>query len=207
MSASTEHNSDDWLDDFSEKDASKVNEGVLTFLDTPVDRNSLHSANIFTIRESSLQTGWVGLKQCYRNLDATGRVEIVYQYRQMEKLRIVHQQGIAKAVIVNQSIQLEDVSAGANICVQAEVRVFYFNPDGSYSLINGPYMRKFLDGYYPYYVTMEIHYPGSLLLFKNTRPRAQKGFKVENTLNMLHIKAWFEGELMTDIRFLPDSRL
>ena len=198
---------EDWLNDDSEERAAQINEGSLVFLTSPIDTTVLHSENLFTIKENSLQTGWVELKQCYRNLDVIARVEIVYNYRQMRDLKVVHHQGIGKAKVVDQSVQLEDVSEQASVCVQAEVRVFYLNPDGRYSLVNGPYMRKFLDGYYPYYVSFEIHFPGQLLSFEDTLPPAQKGFDVRRSKDRLEISAWFEGKLNTEIRFRPRSRL
>lgn len=192
---------DVWWDDDSEERALAVNEGDLVFLAPPFSENVLHSENTITINEASLDTGWVAIEQCYRNLDPFIKVDVVYQYKQMKDLRVISHDGIDKAVVVENSVQLEGVSRKASLCVQADVRVFYTNSDKSFSLINGPYFRKFLHGYYPYHVSFVINYPEDLIVFKETVPHQQEGFDVENKGNKLFINAWFEGALMTEVRF------
>ena len=69
------------------------------------------------------------------------------------------------------------------------------------SLINGPYHRRFLDGFYPYHVSLNIHYPYSLLLFQDSTPEQQNGFSVIQETNKIIIDTYFEGILNTEIRF------
>lgn len=192
---------DAWFNDDSETRALAVNEGRLVFLVPPADRSGLYTDNVLMISEQSLNSGWVKLKQCHHNLDAVNKVDIVYTYIQMKNLRIDSRQGIGEAKVAGQSVQLENVTRHASLCIKADVRVFYRNEDGSFSLRNGPYYRKFLDGYYPYNVTMEINYPGQLLSFIESQPKSQQGFEVKQLANQIRINAWFDGALRTEMRF------
>lgn len=189
-----------WFNSDDEPSTEQVSEGALQFI-SPPKKAVLHSINTLTIDENSLDNGWVGLVQCYKHLDAVPVAEVVYRYRQMRGLRITASHNIGSAQLQGQSVQLRDVLRGAELCIRAEVRIFYQNPDQTYSLINGPFHRKFLDGYYPYHVTLNIHYPGKRLILERTRPATQSGFEVKQAANSLTIDSHFEGMLNTEIIF------
>jgi hypothetical protein len=196
-----------WFEDDSEQRALDVSEGELAFLPsrpTRADGRPLpHSFNRLTIAADSLDSGWVWLQQCHRGLDAVAEAQVVYRYKQMRGLRVASHSNIGRAWVEGASVQLQDVGREAKLCIEAEVRVFYRNPDGSFSLVNGPYHRKFLDGYYPYHVTLEVHYPADRLAFRTTRPSAQPGLVVMAAPGTLTLDAWFEGKLNTEIHFAP----
>ena len=183
-----------------EADEEEVNTGDLRFLPPPVDASVLHSLSRIEISPESLESGWVSLRQCYYNLDAVPRVEVVYDYNEMRNLAVAGTRGIGKAEVQGQSVQLEDVSANASLCVAASIRNFYAQPEG-YVLKNGPYMRRFLDGYFPFRVSLEVIYPQELLRFHSVVPGAQQGFDVETGSGRLAFDAWFEGRLETRIGF------
>lgn len=189
-----------WLNSVDEEKAENVNEGQLNFLQS-TDKNVLHSINTLTITRHSIDTGWVSLHQCYRHLDQLPEVEITYQYRFIRHLKLVSKNNIDKAELHDQSITLSNINENAEICVSAEVRIFYQNPDQTFSLVNGPYHRKFLDGYYPYHVTLKIHYPVKQLAFISSLPVAQPGFSVVNNNSTLIVDTLFEGILNTEIIF------
>jgi hypothetical protein len=191
---------DKWFNSDDEPSATQVSEGALRFIPPPA-KPVLHSINTLTIDENSIDNGWVGLTQCYRHLDAVSVAEVVYRYRHMRGLQITSTRNIGSARVQGQSVQLRDVLRDAELCIRAEVRIFYQNPDQTYSLVNGPFHRKFLDGYYPYHVTLNIHYPGERLVLENTRPATQAGFEVKRAANSLTIDSHFEGELNTEITF------
>ena len=67
-------------------------------------------------------------------------------------------------------------------------------------------MRRFLDGYYPMRVSMDIEVPREYLRFVDTRPHRQDGFKVHETAGGVHVDTWFEGKLYTEVRFEADFR-
>ncbi|WP_455206451.1 hypothetical protein [Kaarinaea lacus] len=186
---------------FEEK-ALQVNEGELEFLSTPPTDKLVHTVtNTITISDSSLETQWVTLHQCHKNLDAVATSEIVYQYEQMRNLRVEHYYGMDKAWVENQSVQMKDIEKGATLCVVADVRILKPNDKGGFVLRNGPYYRKFLDGYYPFHVQVNINYPKSSLVLNTTHPKPQHGFDVEEDSGRLTMDAWFEGKLMVEAQF------
>ena len=189
-----------WFNSDDEPSTAQVSEGALQFISPPA-KAVLHSINTLTIDENSIDNGWVGLAQCYKHLDAVPVAEVVYRYKQMRGLQITATHNIGSAQLQGQSVQLRDVLKGAELCITAEVRIFYQNPDQTYSLVNGPFHRRFLDGYYPYHVTLNIHYPGKRLLLERTTPAVQTGFEVRQASNSLTIDSYFEGVLNTEIIF------
>jgi hypothetical protein len=98
-------------------------------------------------------------------------------------------------------VQLQDVGKQAHVCLQASTRALRLQEDGSFALVNGPYMRKFLDGYYPMRVSMRVEYPPDLLQVAGITPSAQSGFAVRQKKGTLDFDAMFEGELRTTIQF------
>ena len=179
----------------------QVDEGELVFLEKLPDKPVLHSINILTIDTDSIDNGWVGLSQCYKNLDPVSAMDIVYSYRFMRNLKISSTINIGAARASEKLVELEHVQERAELCVTAEVRVFYQNKDGSFSLVNGPYHRKFLDGYFPFHVTLIINYPENKLNHIASQPQEQKGFKIQKESNKLLIDAVFAGMLSTEIIF------
>ncbi|MGD8560191.1 MAG: hypothetical protein PVG89_07755 [Gammaproteobacteria bacterium] len=193
-----------WFEGDFEEQALQVNEGKLEFLHQPPAHKAVHTVtNTITISDSSLKTQWVTLHQCHKNLDPVAQSEIVYRYKDMRNLRLEHYFGMDKAWIENQSVQMKDIDRGASLCILADVKIFRPVENGHYTLRNGPYFRKFLDGYYPFHVKLNIHYPKSALRLETTSPEAQSGFDVREDNGTLKMDAWFEGELMVEARFSP----
>jgi hypothetical protein len=204
----TEHMSSEqleqWFNDELQSDEERalaVNEGVLEFLIKPPEKAVHYSQNILTISQDSLNTGWVNLVQCHVNLDAVAASQVVYRYKRMRQLTVDSFEKMGKAWVEANSVQMEDVEKGAKLCIRADVGILYSNNDGSAVLKNGPFHRKFLDGYYPMHVSLEIRYPGALLKVESISPMAQPGFSVAQSKNTLTLDAWFEGELRTEVRF------
>ena len=190
-----------WLNDDSESKALQVNEGQLNFIDPIHDQSILYSDTHLWITPDSVQTGWVKMQQCYRHLDRVGRTDVVYAYREMNDLQVTRSEQIAQVRVKPHRVELEDVGKGAELCVQARVRILQRLSDNTYSMQNGPYHRKFFDGYYPYHVSLTVHYPGNELLLKRVEPEPQDGFHVTQKTGVLSIDSWFEGELRIDLEF------
>lgn len=196
----TQQEMDAWLKDDSESRIDKVNEGQLRLL-PPQDRDVLHSINRIVITQKSIDTGWIGVEQCYRHLDAVAEAQVVYQYKFLRDLKIIKHSGIAKAWIEGQSVQLQQVSKGAELCVQAEARAFYQNEDGSFTLASGPYQRRFLDGYYPMQVSLNVSYPRQRLRFLSVEPAKLSASIKEPHAEELRINSVFEGKLTMKVHF------
>lgn len=193
-----------WFQSDTMDSAPQVNEGQLKFLVSPPAKPVLHSHNEFTIDQVSIDQGWVKLLQCYQNLDAVPVAEVVYRYKFMQNLTIHSTKNIGKAQVVDQSVQLEDIQRNARLCITAEIRNFYQNEDKTFSLVNGPYHRKFLDGYYPYHLTYVIRYT-SQLRFVASNPTDQSGFRVTLKPQHIELDSWFEGMLNTEFNFVEDK--
>lgn len=193
--------SDDPAPPGSEK-VTRVNEGELEFIQPITKKPVVHSHNTFTIDKNSIENGWVKLKQCYKHLNAVPYTEVVYQYRHMRNLKVHSTKHIGRAFVdKNQSVQLEDTKKNATICITAEVRNFYQNEDKTFSLVNGPYHRKFFDGYYPYHLTLDIRFDQSLE-YLNSSPVEKKHFTIAKGKNNLLVDTWFQGRLNTEFRFI-----
>lgn len=190
-----------WLDEDGESQALRVNEGQLNFIDPIHDQSILYSDTHLWITSESMQTGWVKMRQCYRHLDRVARTDIVYAYREMNNLQVTRSKQIAQVRVKPHAVELEDVGKGAELCVQAKVRILQRLSDKTYSMQNGPYHRKFFDGYYPYHVGLTVHYSSNKLQLKRVEPRPQDGFYVTEKTGILSIDSWFEGELRIGLEF------
>lgn len=194
---------DDNIDEFDQdfKSADDVNEGQLVFLTDPPAKPVLHSKNTFTLTQNSIDFGWVILEQCYSHLDKVPDMEIVYRYKQMTGLELISSQNITDIQMTDRSAVLKQVGDMAEICIRALVRNFYQNPDKTFSLVNGPYHRRFLDGYYPYHLSLTVNFTGLDLRLIRTIPARQAGFEALISHQSLSIDTLFEGKLNTELVF------
>lgn len=180
--------------------ALRVNEGDLVFLGNPPAKAVHHHHNYIVIDHDSLRSGWVWIRQCHENLDVFERVEIVFDATRVMDLVVLSSAEIARAEVVGASVQLEDVRAGARLCLALRSRALW--PEGDrLELRNGPFMRKFLDGYYPMHVTMDVRFPAELLRFTGVNPKPQTGLVVHDESGVVRLDAWFEGRLTTRVQF------
>jgi hypothetical protein len=183
-----------------EERIASVNEGTLHFLAEPPPRPVHHHANRIRILESSLADGWVRLEQCHEHLDPVPATQILFHPERIRDIRVLATEGIARAYVEGPSVQLEEIAQGARLCLSAQSRALHALPGGRYRLQNGPYMRRFLDGYYPMRVSLEIEYPPARLSLWGHEPDPQPGFRVSERPGRVSADAWFEGRLTT--RFL-----
>ena len=199
---------EDWFVENPDAIYDAINEGELTFLDKPPEIQVHHHHNTIIVLKSSIETGWVKLLQCHDNLDIFPRLQIVYNKDKIHDLRITQQKNIGEARVEGHTVQLTDVNSNARLCVEAESRALIAQKDGTFVLQNGPFMRKFLDGYFPMRVSIDIKLPANLS-FITIEPGEQKGFKVIKGKQSLHLDAWFEGRLVTRIRFklVPETAI
>ena len=177
-----------------------INEGELNFLDKPPDNPVHHHHNTFIILKNSIETGWIKLLQCHENLDTFHRAQIIYNEGRIRNLHVTEQDNIAEARVEGHTVQLTDVKNNARLCIEAESRALIAQEDGSFVLQNGPFMRKFLDGYFPMRVSIDIKWPADLS-FVAIEPVEQQGFNVTRDKQRLQLDTWFEGRLVTRIRF------
>ncbi len=201
----TESELEAWFEDDSRSLPQRMpaDEGTLQFLATPPQKRTPTSTNVLRIGVASRQEGWVEITQCHRQLDPISRVEVIYQYQQMRNLRIRGTKNIGKTWVEDSSVQMEDVKENAELCVELEARVLYRQDDGSFILRNGPFQRRFLDGFFPMHTVLDVDYRESGLYFADVTPGPAPGFSVTSQPGRLKLDAWFEGQLTLAIRFSP----
>jgi hypothetical protein len=187
--------------DLSFESAGDVNEGGLHFLETAPAKPVHHHQNHIRIDSDSLHSGWVSLSQCHDHLDAVPRAQITFREGFVRNLKVDHFTHIEDAWTEGASVQLRNVEPGARLCLSVQTHALRNTGNGYFNLTNGPYMRKFLDGYYPMRVTLEVDYPLSLLKLIDITPPAQPGMKVDESPGAIRMEALFEGELQLLIQF------
>lgn len=190
----------------AEKSAVDVNEGALVFLREPPLKPVHHHHNAVQISEASLDDGWTVLTQCHENLDQVPATQIVFNAERVRNLKVLRTRNVGSAWADGASVQLRDVAADAEVCLQADARALRNHGDGTYSLMNGPFMRRFLDGYYPMRVSMSVKLLTPRIRYVAIDPAPQAGFRVWELTDGVNYDAWFEGRLFTVIRFAtPDG--
>ena len=185
--------------------ATDVNEGSLVFLNRKPSKPVHHHHNHLVISAHSLETGWVWLRQCHDNLDQVPRAQIVFKPGRVRDLQITTNNNIADSWVEDNTVQLRDVRAGARLCVTAWTRALESRADGQFAMSNGPFMRKFLDGYYPMHVSMDINFTGTGLQLISVSPKQQTGFAINQQPESISFEAWFEGRLKTELMFSAAS--
>jgi len=196
----------DWFENDVETSTDHVNEGELAFLVVPPVEAVHHLRNTVTLDRDSRASGWVHLEQCHYNIDDVPRAQILFHKDRIRNLRIRYAANIGAYWVEGASVQLTDIGKGSSLCLDADSQALSANGDGSYRIDNGPFMRRFLDGYYPMRVTERILLAGSGLRFAGIEPARQPGFVVAVGDDAIRFDAWFEGRLRTAVKLLPADR-
>jgi len=184
---------DDW-----QQRAEEVNEGELLILPLRPDLKEYHHQSRLKITHQSLKTGWVDMVQCHTNLDVTPALQIVFTRDRVRDLLISSHSKINRVWVEENTVQLEDISEGSRLCLGLKTRALRINRK-KIILKNGPFMRQFLDGYYPMRMSMRVEYPAQRMRLLGIKPEGiAKGIE-DNGL--LDIDVRFEGRLTTEINF------
>jgi hypothetical protein len=199
----TQQELEDWFNDDSAARIAAVNDGNLVFLRQPPTKPVHHHHNIITVTDDTVASGWAELSQCHEHLDKVPATQIVFRPERVRDLEIVSYQGIGQAWVEGASVQLREIGPDARICLKLQSQVMFLNTDGTYHVNNGPFMRRFFDGYYPMHVSMEVQLHTDKLRYLDITPAQQDGFKVTATRRLVKFDVWFEGRLQTLIRFKP----
>ena len=200
-----ESDAEDWWEENLDEKALSVNEGDLVFLAPQSHRKVHHHHNRITLHSSSLSDGWITMYQCHQQIDAVPDAQIVYRKGRVRDLSIQSKRNIGQVWVEGRTVQLRDILDDAELCIKVNSKALISNFDGTYTLSNGPFMRRFLDGYYPMHVTMDITLPENCLRVEHMSPQRQYGFEVRHGIDRLSIDTWFEGRLLTAITFSSNS--
>jgi len=184
-----------------EFDIFDINEGELRFLERPPERPPhLHSTHVF-ITEDSLKSGWVTAKQCHYHLDQVSALQVVFNERRVRRIEILQADNIERAWVQGASVQVTNVGKDAVLCLRSENLAIKRNQaERSYEWHGGPYMRRFLDGFFPMQVKLAIDYPADTIRLESIDPGSLR-FKTVAQPGLIRLDALFEGKLDITIRF------
>jgi hypothetical protein len=125
----------------------------------------------------------------------------VFGKNRVRNIKIISFKNIERAWVEGTTVQFENIKDNASICIQANTHSLTVLPDGTYKLRNGPFMRRFLDGYFPMHVSLDLKYGQTDLVLTSFSPHVQKGFSVEQRDGEIKIDTVFEGRLNTEFHF------
>jgi hypothetical protein len=183
-----------------EQRAQAVNEGELQLLDKPPAAAAHYHHNRMMITEQSLRDGWVTMYQCHSDLDKVHASQIVYDADHIRDIEIQSYENIGSARVERNTVQMTDIEAESEICISADKRVLSYE-NGSYYLRLGPFMRRFLDGYYPMHVRLEVCYPDIIELRKTKPVNAITHWDTAKQRFHADIDVWVVGKLEIELMF------
>ncbi len=140
-------------------------------------------------------------EQCHEHLDPVAATQILFHPQRVRAIRVLSSNGIGHIETSEASVQLQNIGSAATLCLSAKSRALKPLQDGRFLLENGPYMRRFLDGYYPMLVSLDIRYPVDLLVLEHQEPAAQPGFRTRAHPGRIEAETRFEGRLYTRFTF------
>jgi len=184
-----------------EQQALAVNEGELQLLEAPPEPASHFHHTRLLVTEQSLHDGWVIMYQCHSDLDRVASTQIVYQQDRISNIRVVSSQNIGSARVEGHTVQMKDISPESKICISADRRALSYEK-GRYYLRLGPFIRRFLDGYYPMHVRVEVCYPKFLRLVSSSPVKAHNYEK--NNTAYADIDIWVVGKLNIELVFVGE---
>ncbi|TVP87484.1 MAG: alpha/beta hydrolase [Thioalkalivibrio sp.] len=203
LSLATAAETDPFDDDsLWEPPRSESNRGALNFLTDPPEDPVHHHHNQIIVMASSLDDGWVTLRQCHNDIDRVGRAQILYNGDTTRDLEIESQNNIEETWVDGASVQLREVQPDAELCVNARSKMLQVLDDGEYLLENGPFMRRYLDGYFPMRVTVAVSWGDLDLSLAESEPQSQPGFEVTESPHGVILETTFEGRLKTALRLV-----
>lgn len=185
-----------------QQQALEVNEGELQILEHPPEAASHFHHTRLSITEQSLRNGWVKMYQCHSDLDKVDSSQIVYQAEKISNIRVLSTQNISSVWVEGHTVQMKGIASGSKICLSADRRALS-NEEGRYYLRLGPFIRRFLDGYYPMHVRVEVCYPDALELVSSSPVNAIR--RVKDNIRCADIDVWVVGELNMEFVFV-DAR-
>lgn len=196
-----------WLTDDSNLEAFAISEGELRW-SSKASKENYWLENHLTIDAKSLQNGWIKFSQCHHQLDAVNKIEVAYNPSKTRNLEVKSFQGIDSVKVIGSGVELTKVSKGSKVCIDGESRTLTSN-DLGYVIQRGPYMRKFLDGYYPMIVEESLFFKGLDIEITEVTPKSPQTAqtptmlksKNDNEANELNYSYAFEGRLMPQYRF------
>lgn len=195
----------EWLESDAEHPTFTVNEGELEFLAEPASKVEHVQSMEVLLTSESINSGWGVVNQCHRNLDSVPSLEIVFHRQRIRKLQVVKYQNMRHAEVIGHRVLVSDIQPGSEICLSAESRILHPRKNDSalqlFDMVNGPFMRRFLDGYYPITLQLQVKYPPTMLEIRDIQPGSQPGWNIRYDTGLIGMAGRFEGRLKTKLLF------
>lgn len=198
-----------WLESDMVDENFHVNRGELIWISPQKTQNQYRLENRIFLTPDSMKTGWVRFEQCHYQLDAINKIEVVYHTERSRQLKAIEFQNIQKVENKSSSVVLIGVKKNAHVCIEGETLSLFPNQslansqakDATWTLKRGPYMRKFLDGYFPLQVSEEIHWADTPLQLNSPQNTNQLGKHIKIDGQQLNATYHFEGRLTLNYNF------
>lgn len=185
--------------------SAEISEGELRFLESLPGPPPHHHRKQISIDRQSLESGWVRDRQCHEHMDPVAALEIVFAPGKVRRLRVTRTEHIERAWIEGSSVQAANIGPEAVLCLESELRVLkHDSATGLYHLDSGPYMRRFLDGFFPLRLSLDIDYPADRLRLIDLQP-ADLRAKSRLLPGRMQLEVIFEGKLDIRMQFEPIS--
>jgi hypothetical protein len=193
-----------WLLDDSSLDVFTVASEKLKW-SSKASKDNYWVKNSLTISKQSLTNGWIRFDQCHYQLDPVAKIEVSYHPEKTKSLKVLSNNGINQVEVVGSFVVLQGVKKGAQVCISGSSKTL--TPEGRrFSINRGPYMRKFLDGYFPMIVeeSIQLEDDVSAKLISQT-PNLENSSNNQNKkskdISDLTFKYAFEGVLQAHYLF------
>ena len=187
-----------WFEDDSTLNAIAISSGELNWLAKEKTDGQYGLENNITLPLSALTDGWVNFTQCHNNLDPIQKIVVKYNAKNTRGLTLTKAEKIDAVQIDdnNQSAVLFGVKKQGRVCISGESRSLE-KTDNGYMVKRGPFMRKFLDGYYPMSLKETINWSQTALKLNTNdlQPHLGKAYEYSNKTQTLIAQYWFEGRL------------
>ena len=189
------------LSNATEFDFLDINEGELEFITRPLKEVPHHHSTHISITTESMKSGWIGNKQCHYNLQTVPAMEVVFRKGYVRNLEINRSENIGRVWIEDATVQLKEIKKNAVVCITGETLSLKKNgSSGNYIWSGGPYMKKYLDGYFPMKVSIAIDYPSEKLVLEKLYPHAVE-LKAVKLPGYIRLSLMFEGILELETHF------
>lgn len=202
-----------WLEDDSGLNTALVNEGQLTFVDPELTAGKYALFNQIRFLGDSMQSRQIAFTQCHKHLDAIRAIDIVYNAQTISDLQVTSSKNIENYQVENDKVELYQVGKDAEICISGKSKTLSYNPESQlWELQRGPYMRKFLDGYYPMHLQESIQLSNSEFDFQqihlagNTQLKPLTQIEQNGEGKTITLNYYFEGRLQPTYQFTRNHR-
>ncbi|MFN4262762.1 MAG: hypothetical protein ACK4IT_03830 [Thioalkalivibrionaceae bacterium] len=176
--------------------SARPSDARLVYLDAADSRQLHYHDNRLKITSSSLDDGWIEIQQCHRGLGPMPSGVIAFRDDRTRALKVVSSLDIETLEAREDRVVVRNAGSEAELCVALEMQLLEATAPGHWTLRNGPFQRRFLDGYYPMHVRIAVDWDGLDLRLTAASPEGADE-RTESNARGFTFEARFEGVLRT----------